>query len=67
MPQKHSATDVSGTRSAIKNSYTAPQQLKVLLMLEVGSTPKMEFVKNKLKEVWDNQSFVSSQMDGVEF
>ena len=26
----------------------------------------MEFVKNKVKEVWDDQSFVSSQMDGVE-
>ena len=25
----------------------------------------MEFVKNKVKEVWDDQSFVSSQMDGV--
>ena len=25
----------------------------------------MEFVKNKVKEIWDNQSFVSSQMDGV--
>ena len=26
----------------------------------------MEFVKNRVKEIWDNQSFVSSQMDGVE-
>ena len=26
----------------------------------------MEFVKNKVKEIWDDQSFVSSQMDGVE-
>ena len=26
----------------------------------------MEFVKNKVKEIWDNQSFVSSQIDGVE-
>ena len=34
--------------------------------LEVGSTPEMEFVKNKVKEIWDDQSFVSSQMDGVE-
>ena len=25
----------------------------------------MEFVKNKVKEVWDDQSFISSQMDGV--
>ena len=27
----------------------------------------MEFVKNRVKEIWDNQSFVSSQMDGVEY
>ena len=26
----------------------------------------MEFVKNRVKEIWDDQSFVSSQMDGVE-
>ena len=26
----------------------------------------MEFVKNRVKEIWDNQSFVSLQMDGVE-
>ena len=26
----------------------------------------MEFVKSWVKEIWDNQSFVSSQMDGVE-
>ena len=26
----------------------------------------MEFVKNKVKEIWDDQSYVSSQMDGVE-
>ena len=26
----------------------------------------MEFVKNRMKEIWDDQSFVSSQMDGVE-
>ena len=26
----------------------------------------MEFVKNKVKEIWDNQSHVSLQMDGVE-
>ena len=26
----------------------------------------MEFVKNKVQEIWDDQAFVSSQMDGVE-
>ena len=26
----------------------------------------MEFVKNKVQEIWTNQAFVSSQMDGVE-
>ena len=26
----------------------------------------MEFIKNWVKEIWDDQSFVSSQMDGVE-
>ena len=26
----------------------------------------MESVKNKVKEIWDDQSFVSSQMDEVE-
>ena len=26
----------------------------------------MEFVKKRVKEIWDDQSFVSSQMDGVE-
>ena len=26
----------------------------------------MEFVKNQVKEIWDDQSFVSSQMEGVE-
>ena len=26
----------------------------------------MEFVKNKVKEVWDDQAFISSQIDGVE-
>ena len=26
----------------------------------------MEFVKNKVQEIWANQAFVSSQMDGVE-
>ena len=26
----------------------------------------MEFVKNKVQEVWNDQAFVSSQMDGVE-
>ena len=25
----------------------------------------MEFVKNRVKEIWDNQSFMSSQFDGV--
>ena len=35
-------------------------------MLDVGSTPEMEFVKNKVQEIWGNQAFVSSQMDGVE-
>ena len=25
----------------------------------------MEFVKDKVKEIWDDQSFVYSQMDGV--
>src|ERR1700743_3712487 len=33
--------------------------------LDVGSTPEMEFVKNKVQEIWTNQAFVSSQMDGV--
>ena len=33
--------------------------------LEVGSTPEMEFVKDLVKEIWDDQSFVSSQMDGI--
>ena len=33
--------------------------------LEVGLTPKIEFMKNRVKEIWDNQSFVSSQMDGM--
>ena len=27
--------------------------------LEVGSTPEMEYVKNRVKEIWDDQSFVS--------
>ena len=35
------------------------------LTLEVGSTPEMEFVKNQVKEIWDDQSFLSSQMDGM--
>ena len=26
----------------------------------------MEFVKNKVQEIWNDQAFVSSQMDGVE-
>ena len=26
----------------------------------------MKFVKNKVQEIWGNQAFVSSQMDGVE-
>ena len=26
----------------------------------------MEFVKNKVQEIWSDQAFVSSQMDGVE-
>ena len=26
----------------------------------------MEFVKNRVKDIWDDQSFVSSQLDGVE-
>ena len=26
----------------------------------------MEFVKNKVQQIWDDQAFVSSQMDGVE-
>ena len=26
----------------------------------------MEFVKTKVQEIWTNQAFVSSQMDGVE-
>ena len=26
----------------------------------------MEFVKNKVKEIWGDQAFISSQMDGVE-
>ena len=26
----------------------------------------MEFVKNKVQQIWDDQGFVSSQMDGVE-
>ena len=26
----------------------------------------MEFVKSKVQEIWGNQAFVSSQMDGVE-
>ena len=26
----------------------------------------MEYVKNRVKEIWEDQSFVSSQMDGVE-
>ena len=26
----------------------------------------MEFIKNQVKEIWDNQSFVSLQMDEVE-
>ena len=26
----------------------------------------MEFVKNKVQEIWADQAFVSSQMDGVE-
>ena len=25
----------------------------------------MEFVKNQVKEIWDDQPFVSSQMDGI--
>ena len=35
-------------------------------MLDVGSTPEMEFVKNKVQEIWGDQAFVSSQMDSVE-
>ena len=27
----------------------------------------MEFIKNWVKEIWDNQPFVSSQMDGIAF
>ena len=34
--------------------------------LDVGSAPEMEFVKNKVQEIWGDQAFVSSQMDGVE-
>ena len=34
--------------------------------LDVRSTPEMEFVKNKVQEIWADQAFVSSQMDGVE-
>src|SRR6202000_530559 len=34
--------------------------------LDVGSTPEMEFVKNKVQEIWTDQAFVSSQIDGVE-
>ena len=26
----------------------------------------MEFVKNKVQEIWGNKAFISSQMDGVE-
>ena len=26
----------------------------------------MEFVKNKVQEIWGDQAFVSSQMDGIE-
>ena len=26
----------------------------------------MEFVKNKVQQIWDDQAFISSQMDGVE-
>ena len=33
---------------------------------DIGSTPEMEFVKNKVQEIWGDQAFVSSQMDGVE-
>ena len=28
-------------------------------------TPEVEFVKNWVKEIWHNQSFVSCQMDGI--
>ena len=35
-------------------------------MLDVGLTPEMEFVKNKVQEVWTDQAYVSSQMNGVE-
>ena len=34
--------------------------------MDVGSTPEMEFVKNWVQEIWANQAFVSTQMDGVE-
>ena len=33
--------------------------------LEVGLTPEMEFIKLKVKEIWGDQAFVSSQIDGV--
>ena len=35
MAQNHSRTEVSGTQLAVKNSRTAPQQPKVLLMCSV--------------------------------
>ena len=35
--------------------------------LEVGLTPEMEFFKNCVKEIWNNQSFISSQMDRISF
>ena len=34
-------------------------------LLDVRSTPEMEFVKNKVQEIWTNQAFISSQMDGI--
>ena len=35
-------------------------------MIDIGLTPEMEFVKNKVQEIWTDQVFISSQMDGVE-
>ena len=35
-------------------------------LLDVGSTPEMEFVKSKVQEIWTDQAFVSSQMDGCQ-
>ena len=36
------------------------------LTLAVRSTPEMEFIENKVQEIWSDQDFVSSQMGGVE-